>query len=82
LLCRLGYGWLGCGDATGSAAAGPYVRPPALELDYGTPIDGKHCEETGSGVFTREYTKASVEMRCGEGKYGEAKITMKEYLLV
>ena len=73
----LGYGWLGCGDATGSAAAGPYVRPPALELDYGTPIG--HCEETGpsSGVFRREWTKASVQMSCGVGKYGEAKITMK-----
>ena len=61
----------------GSSEHGPYVRPPELDLDYGEPIG--HCKETftNSGVFQREWTKASVQMNCGVGKYGEAKITMK-----
>ena len=73
----LGYGWLGCGAASGSCGHGPYVRPPELDLDYGEPIG--HCKETSpdSGVFRREWTKASVEMDCAVGKYGEAKISMK-----
>jgi hypothetical protein len=71
----LGYGWLGCGDAAGSCEHGRYVRPPQLELDYGSPVG--HCGETLVGTFQREWTKASVQMDCNVGKWGSATITMK-----
>jgi hypothetical protein len=52
----LGHGWLGCSH--------DYVFPPELNLDYGEPTG--LCEETApnSGVFTRDWTKAKVEMDC------------------
>ena len=74
----LGYGWLGCGDDSGSCEHGPYVRPPALDIDYGEPLG--HCTEqgtSGSGVFARNWTRAFVKMDCNVGKYGQATITMK-----
>ena len=39
--------------------------PPEFDLDYGEPIH-KVCKETvpHSGVFTREWSKASVKMDC------------------
>lgn len=41
-----------------------YLFPEALNADYGEPKG--ICQETsaGSGVFTREWTKASVKMDC------------------
>jgi len=52
----LGHGWLGCSH--------DYVFPPELNLDYGEPTG--LCSETshGSGIFTREWTKAKVQMDC------------------
>jgi hypothetical protein len=52
----LGHGWLGCSHE--------YVFPPELNLDYGEPTG--LCSETtaGSGVFVREWTKATVKMDC------------------
>ena len=52
----LGHGWLGCSQ--------PYVFPPELNVDYGEPKG--LCAETsaGSGVFVREWTKATVSMDC------------------
>jgi hypothetical protein len=46
----LGHGWLGCSRE--------YEVPPLLNADYGEPTG--LCSETapGSGVFTREWTKA------------------------
>ena len=40
------------------------VFPPELNMDYGEPTG--LCEETApnSGVFTRDWTKAKVEMDC------------------
>ena len=32
----------------------------------------------GSGVFQREWTKASVKMDCNVGEYGAATITIKK----
>ena len=54
-----GYGWTGCADATH-----PFTRPADLDVDYGVPIG--FCAETGpgSGVFTREWTKATVTLDC------------------
>ena len=73
----MGTNWLGCsaGAAPPGAAGGAYVRPPGLNVDYGVPVDAACAEsEPGaSGVFTRAYTKASVEMDCGRFK---ATITM------
>ena len=44
----------------------PYVRPKALDTDYGTPVGD--CKETSPGVFEREWTKASVKMDCNAWK--------------
>ena len=50
----IGYAWVGCSKA--------YVRPKALDTDYGVPVG--ECEETSSGVFEREWSKATVKMDC------------------
>ena len=52
----LGHGWQGCSL--------DYAFPDALNSDYGEPTG--ICKETAtrSGVFTREWTKASVQMDC------------------
>ncbi len=52
----LGHGWLGCSRT--------YVYPPQLNADYGTPLG--FCSETApnSGVFTRQFTKSTVQMDC------------------
>ena len=43
-----------------------YEFPELLERDYGEPVNGEQCSETGpnSGVFTREWTRASIQMDC------------------
>ena len=69
----IGYGWEGCTDQY----AVPFPRPHALDVDYGAPVDPRGvCTETspGSGVFVREFTKASVTMDCGAW---HGSITMK-----
>ena len=52
----LGHGWLGCSHS--------YEVPEQINWDYGEPLG--ICEETdpGSGVFRREWTKATVQMNC------------------
>ncbi len=57
----MGHGWLGCSR--------DYAFPEELNADYGTPVD-KLCKETApnSGVFEREWTKASVKMECATFK--------------
>jgi len=62
----LGHGWLGCSRE--------YEVPEEINADYGEPVG--LCQETaeGSGVFTREWTKASFEMDCNAWK---PTITMK-----
>jgi len=52
----LGHGWLGCSL--------DYAYPPELAVDYGEPTG--RCEESKArpGVFTREWTKATVRMDC------------------
>merc|ERR1712032_1806047 len=46
--------------------AHPFARPAALVADYGAPLEGSYCKETshGSGIFSREWTKASVRLDC------------------
>lgn len=56
---------------------GRYQRPPELELDYGMPTEQCHETGEGTGVFQREWTKASVAMDCNVGTYGTAIIKMK-----
>lgn len=74
----LGYSWMGCvqpsGFVTGNSTKG-YFRPPEVDVDYGAPVDAT-CAETApnSGIFTREWSKASVEMDCNTWS---ATITMK-----
>ena len=57
----LGYSWCGCTN-------GQQMRPRAAEwdVDYGEPLGGAACEETGegSGVFEREWTAATVQWDC------------------
>eukprot|EP00939_MAST-03C_sp_MAST-3C-sp1_P002387 g2387.t1 len=52
----LGHGWLGCSRE--------YRVPEEINWDYGTPLG--LCQETaeGSGVFVREWTKATIQMDC------------------
>ena len=67
----LGFSWMGCN----TAQVAKYLRPPALDEDYGEPTD-ELCKETkaNSGVFVREWSKASVRMDCNAFK---ATITKK-----
>ena len=61
----LGYAWIGCTSTWGDDAEDLYYRPPELDVDYGEPSSGVCAEtEEGSGVFTREWTKASVSFDC------------------
>ena len=48
----LGHGWRGCSKE--------YLFPEALNKDYGQPMG--ICKETAKGVFTRQWTKASIKM--------------------
>ena len=52
----LGHGWLGCSR--------DYHVPKEFNYDYGVPTG--LCKETGknSGIFTRDWTKAIVQMDC------------------
>ena len=50
----IGFAWVGCSQG--------YVRPKALDTDYGEPLG--FCKETSPGVFERNWTKASVKMDC------------------
>lgn len=63
----LGYGWMGCGPAM-------HPRPQEWDVDYGVPSGV--CAETGdnTGVFRREWSKATIEWDCHSAK---GSITMK-----
>lgn len=67
----IGYAWLGCIHPDGFVQGNTpgwegYPMPPELKKDYGVPVDAD-CRETGddTGVFVREWSKASVQMDCG-----------------
>lgn len=54
----MGYGWLGCTDQ--------YERPDAFSYDFGVPVDDFcHESSSGSGIFTRKWSKATVTLDCG-----------------
>lgn len=63
LLVRGEYAWLSAGWSSCSQKIG--WDSTHLDADYGVPID-EICEETtpGSGVFTREWSKAKIQMDC------------------
>jgi len=67
----LGFSWMGCDTEKDHV----HQRPAVLDVDYGTPTDAS-CAETsaGSGVFAREWSKASVQLDCNTW---EATIKMK-----
>lgn len=50
----LGHGWLGCSRE--------YQVPEQINWDYGEPTG--LCKETTTGVFTRDWTKATIQMDC------------------
>jgi hypothetical protein len=64
LLIRGDYAWLGYAFAGCDRAANGFPLVPALHADYGVPLG--NCSETapGSGVFAREWSRASVSMDC------------------
>ena len=53
-----------------------YYFPPEFNVDYGEPVGGALCKETAanSEIFTREYSKASVQLDC---KAWKGTVTMK-----
>jgi hypothetical protein len=70
----IGYGWTGCADATH-----PFTWPEKLDWDYGVPTDFctegtadvidpvtgmSTAEVAGNGVFTRHWSKATIQMDC------------------
>ena len=62
-----GHGWQGCAQPLADQGGG-YPFPSQLNTDFGTPLG--LCAEThaGSGVYQREYTKATVKMDCNTGE--------------
>lgn len=52
----LGHGWLGCSRQ--------YALPEQMNWDYGEPTE--ICKETGdkTGIFTRDWSKATISMNC------------------
>jgi len=58
----LGHGWLGCSQDYTAATTG--TNGAKLNADYGTPAG--LCTETApnSGIFTREWSRATVRMDC------------------
>lgn len=67
LLIRGNYAWIGHGWKSCSKV---YEYPAVLNTDVGTPLG--LCTQTAPGVFSRNYTKVSVEMNCNTG---ESRIT-------
>ena len=61
-----------------SLAGCRYYFPPEFNEDYGEPTDGTLCKETAtnSEVFTREYSKATVQLDC---KAWKGTITKKDH---
>eukprot|EP00054_Salpingoeca_dolichothecata_P010503 m.58577 g.58577 ORF g.58577 m.58577 type:complete len:407 (-) comp19026_c0_seq2:20-1240(-) len=66
LLVRGPYAWLGFGWQGCSWSVDQYTQRPEMRVDYGEPVGV--CEETApnSGIFKREWTKATVEMDCNK----------------
>merc|ERR1712190_69601 len=60
----LGYSWVGCTDGQQFRA-----RAKEWDMDFGEPIDGAACAETGadSGIFERKWSKATVQWDCAAG---------------
>lgn len=53
----LGYGWVGCNQ--------PWEFRSEMAADYGEPVGTCYETTAGSGVFERQWTKATVQMDCG-----------------
>lgn len=77
LLTRSPYSWLGWGWDNAPAyknvhggCSREYYWPPEFDVDYGQPAAGAEglCKETASGsqVFVREYSKATIQMDCNK----------------
>lgn len=64
----IGYAWLGCTDnSVPGHGTARYTAPsemPALAHDYGVPVAPYAETAPGSAIFSREWTKATVEMDC------------------
>jgi hypothetical protein len=52
----LGHGWLGCSRT--------YEVPKEINFDYGVPTELCHETAPNSGVFTRDWTKATISLDC------------------
>jgi hypothetical protein len=65
----LGTAWVGCvGEGAGRHSNETYVRAPAFDVDYGTPMGVCKQSDAKPGLFAREWTKATVEHDCRTGK--------------
>jgi len=64
----LGYAWLGCtSNSVPGHGSARYTSPtelPILQVDYGTPTGMLIETSSGSGIFTRDWTKATVQLDC------------------
>ena len=81
----IGTGYIGCGPTGRLPYCGPdgrspnctgvqYLRPPALDRDYGEALG--LCKEQEPGVFSRKYTHAEVSLDCNRWA---ANISMTSY---
>jgi hypothetical protein len=62
LLTRGEYGFIGHGwEGTCNM---DYTLPPEYAVDYGTPLDNCTESAAGSGIFVREWSKATVSINC------------------
>ena len=73
----LGWAWLGCSGSRGVGGGDVPIPPTPKEMfatDYGTPTGLCHETADHSGVFTRDWTKATVRVDCNKW---EGTIVMK-----
>ena len=66
VLARAG---VGCAPSSGPDGGGEnqtYVRPAAVDVDYGHPVE--LCKEAEPGVFRRSWSKADVELDCNRSE--------------
>ena len=60
----IGHGWFGCANWNEPVGGHGqiYERPKELDVDFGEPTE--QCYESGPDVFTRQWSKATVEYNC------------------
>jgi hypothetical protein len=64
----IGFSWIGCSSNAFPGHGGNYAYPipDELSMDVGMPLAPYSETGTGTGVFTRAYTKVTVQMDCNK----------------